>query len=89
LFVEGYCSKQSVLASESLDIMVSTNPASRFTIEIFRTGHYAGRGARLMATLGPIAGKTQPDPAAGPNRVQECRWEPRTCSTAAELEVSQ
>src|SRR5262245_43627082 len=42
--IEGYCSRQSVLAGESIDIMVSTNPASRFTIEIFRTGYYGGRG---------------------------------------------
>src|SRR5688500_4795442 len=32
--IEGYCSKQSVLAGETLDIFVSTKPASRFTLEI-------------------------------------------------------
>src|SRR5687768_11485448 len=45
LFVEGYCSKQSVLAGDSIDLMVSTNPPSQFTVEIFRTGYYDGRGA--------------------------------------------
>src|SRR5258707_301714 len=45
--IEGYCSRQSVLAGEALDIFVSTNPASRFSIEVFRTGYYGGRGARL------------------------------------------
>jgi hypothetical protein len=44
-WIEGYCSKQSVKAGESIDIMVSTNPARRFRIEIFRTGYYGGRGA--------------------------------------------
>ena len=49
--VEGYCSKQSVAAGESIDIMVSTNPARAFKIEFFRTGYYGGRGARLMKTI--------------------------------------
>ena len=58
--IEGYCSRQSVKAGESLDIFVSTK-AANFTIEIFRTGYYGGCGARLITTLGPIAGKEQPD----------------------------
>ncbi|GAG04774.1 unnamed protein product [marine sediment metagenome] len=58
--IEGYCSKQSVAAGQSIDIHVSTKPAQEFTIEIFRTGYYGGRGARLMKTIGPLQGKTQP-----------------------------
>jgi hypothetical protein len=72
--IEGYCSRQSVLAGESLDIMVSTTPAARFTIEIFRTGYYAGRGARLMTVLGPFEGQAQPVPGMGAKRLVECRW---------------
>lgn len=41
--IEGYCSKQSVTAGESLEIMVSTNPSRQFRIEFFRTGYYGGR----------------------------------------------
>ncbi len=74
--IEGYCSRQSVLAGETLDIFVSTSPAAKFTIEIFRTGYYGGRGARLMTALGPLEGKKQPDPAMGEKRLMECRWEP-------------
>jgi hypothetical protein len=37
--IEGYCSKQSVAAGEALDVMVSTNPARAFRLEIFRTGY--------------------------------------------------
>jgi hypothetical protein len=76
--VEGYCSKQSVAAGESLDIMVSTDPPQKFVIEIFRTGYYGGRGARLMTKLGPLDGKTQPLPEVGEKRLRECRWEPST-----------
>src|SRR4051812_23089043 len=50
--IEGYCSKQSVLAGQTIDIRVSVRPATPFTIEIFRTGYYGGTGARLMTTLG-------------------------------------
>src|SRR6185437_5003135 len=39
-WIEGYCSKQSVLAGDSIDIMVSTNPPRPFRIEIFRMGYY-------------------------------------------------
>ncbi|MEQ1861984.1 MAG: N,N-dimethylformamidase beta subunit family domain-containing protein [Chthoniobacteraceae bacterium] len=76
--IEGYCSKQSVLVGEAIDIFVSTTPAAKFTIEIFRTGYYGGRGARLMQTLGPFAGKQQPVPAVGEKRLVECKWEPTT-----------
>jgi hypothetical protein len=39
-YIEGYCSKQSVKAGESIDIMVSTDRKIQFEIEIFRTGYY-------------------------------------------------
>lgn len=76
-WIEGYCSKQSVKAGESLDIFVSTNPVAEFKIEIFRTGYYGGRGARLMTTLGPFLGKTQPtpEPIRGDRHLIECHWE--------------
>lgn len=74
--IEGYCSRQSVAAGESIDICVSCDPAKPLRIEIFRTGYYNGRGARRMATLGPFPGKTQPVPAIGEKNLHECRWEP-------------
>src|SRR4051812_12445544 len=77
-WIEGYCSKQSVKAGESLDIMVSTDPPGRFEIEVFRMGYYGGRGARLMTTLGPFQGKPQPTPKPGPKDLHECRWETTT-----------
>jgi len=75
-WIEGYCSKQSVKAGEGIDIFVSTNPPRAFDVEIFRMGYYGGRGARLMTTLGPFDGVTQPSPEPGEKNLHECRWEP-------------
>lgn len=74
--IEGYCSRQSVAAGETIEFMISTNPPSRYRIEVFRTGYYGGRGARLMTTLGPFQGTRQPEPAVGERRRVECRWQP-------------
>ena len=74
--IEGYCSRQSVKAGETLDFMVSTSPDARFIVEIFRTGYYGGCGARLMQTEGPLRGTKQPDPPIGENRLRECKWQP-------------
>ena len=89
-WIEGYCSKQSVSAGETIDLFVSTKPAIDFTIEIFRTGYYDGKGARLMTTLGPFPGKTQPtpEPTRGDRHLIECNWEPTTTLTIPEDWVS-
>lgn len=73
--IEGYCSRQSVLAGGTIDIHVSTDPVQDFKIEIFRTGYYGGAGARLMKTIGPLKGSVQPVPEYGPKRLRECRWD--------------
>ena len=75
-WIEGYCSHQSVAAGESLEIFVSTRPARRFLIDLFRMGYYGGKGARKVAQMGPFNGAPQPDPEVGPRRLRECRWEP-------------
>ncbi len=75
-WIEGYCSRQSVKAGETLEIYVSTDPPRRFQIEIYRTGYYGGTGARHITTLGPFPGRTQPVPPVGPRRIRECHWEP-------------
>ena len=64
-WIEGYCSKQSVRAGESIDIMVSTDPPRKFQVEIFRMGYYGGQGARLLRTIGPLKGLAQQVPEPG------------------------
>jgi hypothetical protein len=74
--IEGYCSANSIRAGESLKIMVSTNPASAFDLEIYRTGYYNGDGARLVRTYSGLTGTAQPDPPIGGDYVRECQWTP-------------
>jgi len=83
-FIEGYCSKQSVKAGESIDIMISTSPKEQFEIEIFRTGYYGGCGARLMTKLGPFEGTEQAVPEKGEKNLHECHWKPTTSLTIPE-----
>lgn len=75
-WVEGYCSHTSIRAGETLKIFVSTNPASKFVIDIYRMGYYGGTGGRHMGQFGPFQGTPQPDPPVGEERVRECAWEP-------------
>jgi hypothetical protein len=81
-WVEGYCSKTSLRAGETLEIKVSTNPESPFVIDLYRMGYYGGKGGRFMARLGPFKGTVQPDPEPGDERVRACSWE-----TSAKLAI--
>ena len=80
-YIEGFCSRQSVLAGEDIDIMVSTSLQDKFQIEIFRTGYYNGKGARLMKTLGPFEPIEQPTPPIGAKNIHICKWKSTTTLT--------
>jgi hypothetical protein len=81
-FVEGYCSHTTIRPGERLGIFLSANPATDVTIDVFRMGHYGGKGGRFVTRLGPVPVEPQPDPAVGQNRVRECRW-----ARALEIEI--
>ena len=72
--IEGYASRASVRPGEKIDLFVSTNPASRFVIDLYRLGYYQGKGGRHVQRLGPFAGKVQPTPIVGKERLRECKW---------------
>jgi hypothetical protein len=82
--IEGFASKQSVAAGETIELKVSTRPASNFKVEIFRSGYYGGLGARKIHELGPLQGVAQkrPEPSQGSKRLIECAWE-----TTAEVKI--
>jgi len=73
-WIEGYCSRTSVSAGETISFHVSTRPASPFTLDLYRLGYYGGAGGRLMKRLGRFDGTAQPDPPIGPRRLRDCRW---------------
>lgn len=80
-WIEGYCAQNSVRSGEQLDIYVSTNPESSYTIDLFRLGYYGGKGARRVGKIGPLRGRKQEDPPEGERRLRECRWEASTTFT--------
>ena len=73
--IEGYCSKASILAGQTLEVFVSTNPQSDFTVDIYRMGFYGGAGGRKMLSLGPFKGKKQNTPSDGDKNLRDCNWE--------------
>jgi hypothetical protein len=77
-WIEGYCSHASAKPGETIHFFVSTNPASRFTIDVYRLGYYGGDGGRHMTRLGPLKGTVQPDPPTGAKRLRNCQWEAAT-----------
>ncbi|HLY08519.1 MAG TPA: N,N-dimethylformamidase beta subunit family domain-containing protein [Planctomycetota bacterium] len=80
-WIEGYFSRTSVRAGETISLHVSTNPESKFTVDLYRMGYYGGAGARRVTTLGPFPGGVQEDPLVDPHRLRVCRWEPCTSIT--------
>ena len=74
--IEGYCSHASIRPGETLTVFVSTDPATRYTIDVYRMGYYGGKGGRHVLTKGPLDGEPQPTPTDGKNMLIECRWKP-------------
>ena len=84
--IKGYLSATSVNKGGSIDFKITVNPVQNFTIEIYRVGWYGGNGGRLMTTIGPVSGVTQPackrtgDTLAADNTtilvpgLLECNW---------------
>lgn len=73
--IEGFCSQASYLAGDTLKIFVSTDPASSYTLELYRMGYYGGKGGRLIKSVGTLEGKPQAIPVAGQNNLVECQWD--------------
>lgn len=72
--IEGYCSHRTIRSGDTISFHVSTNPASAFTLDVYRTGYYGGAGGRFVKRVGEFKGSTQPDPPVGPKRVRQCEW---------------
>src|SRR5262245_19178577 len=75
--IEGFCTHTSIAAGDTLGFHVSTDPATAFTVDVYRMGYYDGTGGRVMTSSGPVGGKPQPLPPVGEKRLRECDWEMR------------
>lgn len=60
--IKGFASLTSVNVGEPIDFHISVNPAQSFTIDVYRMGWYNGQGGRLMESIGPLSGSSQPLP---------------------------
>jgi hypothetical protein len=58
--IEGFATKTSVDAGESVDLKVNTGDSSSYRMEIYRTGWYGGDQGRLVGTVEDLAGSDQP-----------------------------
>ena len=72
--IEAYASHTSVTSGDTLDVHISTYPASRYSVSIYRMGYYGGAGGRLMRTVGPLQGTTEATPGDGNRKLIECSW---------------
>lgn len=72
---EAYADEASVQHGASVAIRARSSVSATLRWSLFRTGHYGGAGARLMASGGPVSVGPQPTPSAASatGRV-ECRW---------------
>src|SRR5690606_2958110 len=72
--LEGYCSKMSLRAGETVDIFLNANVPTDAFIDIYRMGYYGGKGGRFMKRLGPIPIVPQADPPIAGHRLRSCQW---------------
>ncbi len=73
--IEGYCSQATVAAGDTIDFFVSTNPASEFTLDIYRMGYYQGKGGNLKKAVGKLKGIQQAEPQPDPKtNFFESKW---------------
>ena len=72
--IEAYASHTTIAAGDTLNVHVSTYPANKYSVSIYRMGYYGGTGARLMRTIGPLQGAAEPTPQDGNRNLIECNW---------------
>jgi hypothetical protein len=58
--IEGFSTASSVNKGGSVDLKVNADDNSTFRIEIYRSGYYAGSGARLFSVIRGVRGVRQP-----------------------------
>ncbi len=57
--LEGYASEISVQPGDTIHLHVSTSPAARYRIQMYRLGWYGGSGGRLLGCIPSCGGDEQ------------------------------
>ncbi|QHT68180.1 hypothetical protein GXP67_16790 [Rhodocytophaga rosea] len=73
--IEGFVSKTSYAAGDTVHVYVNTEPISTFKLEVFRMGYYQGNGGRRMLSVENIKGIAQPTPEDGKRNLRESVWQ--------------
>src|SRR5207302_5259575 len=75
--IKGYASATSVNKGDSITFYVTVTPAQQFTMDVYRMGWYQGLGGRLLQSIPPLQGVTQPAcPVDATTGLIECNWTP-------------
>jgi N,N-dimethylformamidase beta subunit-like, C-terminal len=64
--IEGYVTDRSILPESALELHVSTTPAARYRVEVYRLGWYGGSGGRRIACVPDCYGEEQGSPRPVP-----------------------
>lgn len=60
--IKGFTPDCAVAPGESIDFRVTVDPPREFSVDIYRIGHYAGDGAKLLISSPQLMGTRQPRP---------------------------
>lgn len=73
--VQGYASATSVNKGQQINFHVTVNPVQQYNVEVYRMGWYDGLGGRLLESIGPLTGATQPAPTLdNTTGLVDCNW---------------
>lgn len=72
--IKGFTPQVTVAPGEPIDFRVTVNPPGDFTVDVYRVGHFAGDGARLLARSPRLAGIQQPGPLMAGRTVSCHHW---------------
>ena len=74
LSLQGFATDISVNKGQTVSFKINiTGTNKNYSIKIYRLGYYQGNGARLITTLGPFLGVTQPAPVTNaPTGLNDC-----------------
>lgn len=72
--VQGYASATSISPGEEIAFHVTVATAPGFTIDIYRVGHYGGKGARKLASSPVLPGTPRSIPKPGDDGLIACEW---------------